>query len=157
MTGHAAAERGRRRGVHPPGNGPQNINCPGKYWDQQPPPLHTTPPPPSLLLLLLLLQCLGRCRDGGGRRPTTGPRSNIFTWCGIKIFCPDPRNLYRGNIGRGGQLRVRVCFPPVSHGVTVSPVVPGRPGAPHLHHPHYPLFMSARVTDVAADSGQMRG
>ena len=92
----------------------------------------------------------------GGRR-LTGPRSNIFTWCGIKIFCPDPRNLYRGNIGRGGQLRVRVCFPPVSHGVTVSPVVPGRPGAPHLHHPHYPLFMSARVTDVAADSGADAG
>ena len=70
----------------------------------------------------------------GGRRPTTGPRSNIFTWRGIKIFCPDPRNLYRGNIGRGGQLRVRVCFPPVSHGVTSGPGA-RRPGAPHLHHP----------------------
>ena len=51
-------------------------------------------PPPPLLLLLLLLQCLG----GVGRRRPTGPRSNIFTWRGIKIFCPDPRNLYRDNI-----------------------------------------------------------
>ena len=54
----------------------------------------------AVVVVVAVVAMSGRCRDGeeGAHYWPTGPRSNIFTWRGIKIFCPDPRNLYRDNI-----------------------------------------------------------
>ena len=61
-------------------------------------------PAAAAVVVVAVVAMSERCRDGEeGAHHCTGPRSNIFTWRGIKIFYPDPRNLYRDNIGRGGS------------------------------------------------------